>query len=387
MDLTGELVCNERELTDRETNYAADMARELLWKYDRDLALADYVDVQQTLVDLLSTNDPRIEKLKQMLYTYHQLLVASRLSNGALTDLPLQRNLDPNKVVPLPGRLRTLAILIKDTFISLIQFPLFVVPFLFNIPLYIIGMLGANMAENELETQAQMKVFLGIFISFLLYPIYFFIFLWMFRTVPLGGLFAAGVVWLLSKYHAALIDRNYAGLKKLVAAWRVLIGVWLGSRVEMNLNSFVDRAASYAPNPPQVAGLPAGKEAEKYVRPEKLPSRVLVRHVLRQRVQAARALTDTLLELEAADANVDASFWLAERYGGDVLPLSKAEMELPAYERPWPKGRRGAREVVAFLRGRGARLGGTMGGESEYWANASRAAETPGLDKVEFKME
>jgi hypothetical protein len=188
------------------------MARELLWKYHDDLALADYVDVAQTLVDLLSTRgNEKIDKLKATLVTYRQLLFASRLSNHTLARLPLPSNLDPARQVPLPGRIRTLAVLIKDTIVCLIQFPFFILPFLFHIPLYFIGFLGGRMAEEELETQAQMKIFGGVFLSFITYPIAFFIFVWMFRHVPLGMVFAAGAVWLMGRYHAALIDQNYNG--------------------------------------------------------------------------------------------------------------------------------------------------------------------------------
>lgn len=35
-------------LTGRDTSYAAQMARELLWEQERDLNLSDYVDVAQT---------------------------------------------------------------------------------------------------------------------------------------------------------------------------------------------------------------------------------------------------------------------------------------------------------------------------------------------------
>lgn len=135
------------------------------------------------------------------------------------------------------------------------------------------------------------------------------------------------------------------------------------------MNQFVDNVAAFAPNPPAVAGLPPGQEREKYVRPKKLPSRLLVRHVLRMRVQAVREIANTLLELEERDARVKASFWLAERYGGDVLPVDSSD-NVPEYEREWPQGVRDAREVVAFLRGRGARLESPASNE-EYWAAAS----------------
>lgn len=193
----------------RDSAHAAEMARQLLWLHEDSLALADYVDVAQTLVDLFSTDDERVDRLKANLVTYGQLLSASRLSNSALTDLPLDTQLDPSKEVPLPGRLRTLAILIKDTIISVAQFPFFVVPFIFHIPFYLIGIFGAHLAEDEVETRAQNKMFMSVFISFITYPIVFFIFVWLFGRVPMGMVFAAGAVWLLAKYHTALIDQNY----------------------------------------------------------------------------------------------------------------------------------------------------------------------------------
>ncbi|WOO82322.1 Glycerol-3-phosphate O-acyltransferase 2 [Vanrija pseudolonga] len=361
---------------DWDTAFAAQMARQLLWKYEDDLALADYVDVAQTLVDLFSTKDnDRIDRLKGLLVTYRDLLFSSRLSNYDLTDLPLPKSLDPSRPTPLPGRLRTLAILIKDTIVCLFQFPLFIAPFIFNLPIYAIGIWGASLAEDEIESQAQNKIFLGLFLSFLTFPIAFFIFFYLFWSVPFGFVFAAGSVWLLSRYHAALIDSNYNALKKLIAAWRVLVGVWLGPGVEMSLNKFVDSAASFAPNPPAVAGLPPGTPKEKYTKPQHLPSRVLVRHVLRTRVQAARELSDVLLELEDQDARLKAKYWLAERYGGEVTNIDHTD-NVPEYERHWPQRVRGAREVIAFLRGRGARF--ASAGREEHWAAASSGDEGDG---------
>lgn len=194
---------------DWDSSFSAEMARQLLWR--EDLPLSDFVDVAQTLVDVFATRDPRIDKVKATLVAYRRLLFSSRLTNDVLTDLPLPKALDPSADVPLPGRLRTLATLVAKTIISLIQFPLFVIPFLTHLPLYIIGILGAGLAEHELETQAQMKVFLGCFFSILWYPILFFVLRWVFRAIPLGMALAASAVWLLSKYHSALIDQNYQG--------------------------------------------------------------------------------------------------------------------------------------------------------------------------------
>lgn len=159
-------------------------------------------------------------------------------------------------------------------------------------------------------------------------------------------------------------------MKRLVAAWRILIGVWLPRSWEMSLPSFIASAATFAPDPPKIAGLPPNTEPEKYRRPKHLPSRLLVRSVLRVRAEAARELAIALSEIEAQDAQVDASFWLADEFGGEVLKTSKEDEAKPEWERPLPRGVRGGREVVRFLRARGARLASSQKDE-RHWAAAS----------------
>jgi glycerol-3-phosphate O-acyltransferase/dihydroxyacetone phosphate acyltransferase len=147
----------------------------------------------------------------------------------------------------------------------------------------------------------------------------------------------------------------------------VLIGVWWPR--EMPLPSFLASSTVFAPDPPKIAGLPKDAQPEKYKKPKRLPSRVLVRHVLRMRLEAARDLAGTLFELEEKDVQVNASFWLAERYGGEVLKVSKEHEEMSEWERPLPSGRRSGREVVEFLRSKGARLG--TGWYEGHWAVSS----------------
>jgi len=132
-------------------------------------------------------------------------------------------------------------------------------------------------------------------------------------------------------------------MKRLAAAWRVLIGVWWPR--EMPLPSFLASSHLFAPDPPKIAGLPADTKPEKYRRPKYVPSRVLVRHVLRSRLEAARDLANVLFDLEHKDAQVNASFWLADKYGGEVMKVSKDNEALMEWERPLPEGRRGGAET------------------------------------------
>lgn len=182
----------------------ADVSCHLPLQFNRDASLTG------RLVDLLSTaGNERITSLRSLLVTYHRLLTASRLTNEVLTDVPLPRTLDPNRKMSLPNRFLPLWLLTKDSLASLVRLPFFVFPLITHFPVYIVGILGARLVEDELETQAQMKVAFGLILSFLTYPILFFTFWAIFRQLPLGAAIAAGAVLLMSRYHSALIDENY----------------------------------------------------------------------------------------------------------------------------------------------------------------------------------
>lgn len=73
-------------------------------------------------------------------------------------------------------------------------------------PVYIMGRLGARLAEDEQETQAQNKVVFGLLSLLLIYPATFF-FLWaLFWYTPIGALLAATTVYLFAIYHIRTID-------------------------------------------------------------------------------------------------------------------------------------------------------------------------------------
>jgi glycerol-3-phosphate O-acyltransferase / dihydroxyacetone phosphate acyltransferase len=72
-----------------------------------------------------------------------------------------------------------------------------------------LGRLGAQLVEDEEETQAQNKVVFGLLFLLLVYPAAFF-FLWaLFWYTPTGALLAAASVYLLAVYHNKLINDNY----------------------------------------------------------------------------------------------------------------------------------------------------------------------------------
>lgn len=125
------------------------------------------------------------------------------------------------------------------------------------------------------------------------------------------------------------------------------------------------------PPPPQPAG--AGKRGKR--RP---PSRRLIRHVLRARAEAASALSSFLKQLEQSGETkrIRASAHLARTYGTLDQPTEHETSEgfAPALEPGW----RDAREVVRFLRARGAKIADLDHRIEGDWAALSSEGEGEG---------
>ncbi|KAH9485367.1 Glycerol-3-phosphate O-acyltransferase 2 [Psilocybe cubensis] len=306
-----ELVSTSINAPDWDTLYAARMARELLWEKDRSINLEDFVPISQT-------------------------------------------------------------------------------------PVYIMGRIGAKLVENEEETQAQNKVAFGLLSSLLIYPAAFF-FLWaMFWYTSLGALLAATLVYLFAfgvplltllvkattngwlnviSIQYRVIKLLLPSAKRFIAAWRVLVGVWTPKRWDLSMtalsqytkprippaNQWIDRPSTPKPNAsetsPATPGSPTDfnlqNEPQVKTRPARRPpSRRLVRHVLRSRVEAVNALASFFDHLTRAgkDKKVNASPHLAQMYGGDIVP-SKSGADKDVTE-----GWRYASEVLTFLKKRGAKI-------------------------------
>lgn len=216
---------------DWETLYASRMARELLWEGVKPLNLDAFVSVSQmyaffptyaflklmsrsSLVDLLTYPNPCTSSpaLKEALLKYSSLLKASKLTNEALSGLPLPRALDPKVLVPLPSRLSTLAFLVGSTVACAVPLPFFAIPLVVNIPAYVMSRYGAHLAEAEEETQAQNKIVFGLLITAITYSVIFFGIWTLFLLTPLGAALAASAVWLLYTYYTRTIDDFYARL-------------------------------------------------------------------------------------------------------------------------------------------------------------------------------
>lgn len=183
--------------------------------------------------------------------------------------------------------------------------------------------------------------------------------------------------------------------KRLVTAWRILLGVWMPKKWDLSLTAltpyitphipppseFIDKkkTKSGTSTPSQEANLssqiPVAMSAKRPKR--RVPTRKLIRHVLRARLEASRLLATFFAELARSGKQVRASEHLAKLYG--VMP-SSAE---PLRDTPGgvaapaePQGWRDAKEVIRYLRARGANIGQLSVPAEADWAAASSDGES-----------
>ncbi|KAK0240807.1 hypothetical protein EDD85DRAFT_816261 [Armillaria nabsnona] len=371
--LENELIESTINASDWDTLYTARMARDLMWTDEKSINMDEFVIISQTLVDLFSTTDATANfvSVKRNLLEYYSLLQSANLTNSVLSRMPLPRSLDPNVPTPLPSRLITLLILLRDTLACLARLPFFLFPVVVHLPVYVMGRLGARLVEDEEETQAQNKIVFGLLSMMMVYPAAFF-FLWAFLWYSSAGALAAAViVYLFARYHNTLIDDNYEHAKRLYAAWRALVGVWAPKGMDLSLaalsqyttpvlpkeNPWIDRPNSSTPEPsttPTTPGnvptvlpgpsdlLTSNEPPVRSRRKRRPPTRRIMRHVLRARVEAVKALAVFFDQLERAGTGkkVKASRHLARIYGFEE----------------GGEGWRSATEVVRFLRAKGAKI-------------------------------
>ncbi|KAJ4488873.1 glycerol-3-phosphate-acyltransferase [Lentinula edodes] len=396
-DIETELTKHTVNAPDWDTLYAARMARDILWQKDNSINLDDFVAISQTLVDLFSTVDvtTKFNSTRLRLLEYYSLLQTTNLTNSILSTLPLPRDLDPHKPVALPSRLLTLLLFVRDTCSSLVHLPFFLFPLVVHMPVYIMGRFGAHLVEDEEETQAQNKVAFGLFSLFLIYPAAFF-FLWaLFWYTPVGAIIAATTVYMFAIYHNRTITGNYEAARRFITAWRILIGVWAPKKWDLSVTALSLYTTPKTPKENPWVKKPETDPIEQeppptvktYSHPHsrrRPPTRRIMRHVLRARIEAVKALAVFFDQLEHTGERrklkVRASSHLAETYGGlderfhafdSSLPMGKSKVNADV------QGWRYATEVVSFLRKRGAKIPSVNGGgvkeDMEDWALTSDA--------------
>lgn len=174
----------------------------------------------------------------------------------------------------------------------------------------------------------------------------------------------------------------------MIAAWRVLIGVWGPRDWDLPIASLktytkftppppnpwldVNKPPKDAPPPPPAESNPTAEETKLSKPKRKVASRHLVRHVLRARISASQSLSKFLAEINRSGGDVRASAHLAARYStsyGGASDVAKTAQEssqfLPV---DGPTGVRSAREVVRYLKEHGAQIGDLDNASEGDWA-------------------
>merc|ERR1711939_304772 len=197
------------------------------------IPLRHFRQVSQTLANLFSPESPlssQAAAARDSLIAYEAELRKNHYTNSSLNALPLPRILDPLHAAPAPDRLRTLWALTRRTTSSLIFLPFFILPLFAHLPVYLVGKGTQIYLSNPAEPEefAQTKIVFSLFVLlFFVYPITFF-FTWaLFLFTPWGFLIALAWTAAFAHYHTRLVDLNYTRFKKLVAAWRILVALWV----------------------------------------------------------------------------------------------------------------------------------------------------------------
>ncbi|GAA5911387.1 uncharacterized protein JCM6883_000080 [Sporobolomyces salmoneus] len=227
--ITEELIKVTVNAPDWESRNAATMARKILWPDDRNLPLVHLRQIDQSLIDLFAapSPSPALRRLKRLLNAYRDTLQASSLSHLSLSSLPLPATLDPSVPQPLPTRARVFTSICLSTLACLLRLPFFLLPLIVHLPIYLFTRYASSGALEE--DQAQKKVAVGLVLALGSYAAFFGVacaLLWV--SLPYGGAILvslAGTICFVA-YHNRLVDENYRQFQRLLALWRVLVGLW-----------------------------------------------------------------------------------------------------------------------------------------------------------------
>ena len=162
----------------------------------------------------------------------------------------------------------------------------------------------------------------------------------------------------------------------------------------------VPTLSTTSPDPSSSSGAGAVVPTTSRKSNKRPPSRKLVRHLLRARAEAVRRLASFIRRIDKDDVRVSASGFMAKAYGGGLDSLfahgggeietvsGGVEAELN------PTGWRNGKEVVAYLKSKGAMVGkllreGESGEQPYQWDVLSSDGElsSPGSAGVSIKQE
>jgi glycerol-3-phosphate O-acyltransferase/dihydroxyacetone phosphate acyltransferase len=187
-----------------------------------------------------------------------------------------------------------------------------------------------------------------------------------------------------------------ASAKRFVAAWRVLIGVWGPKRWDLSgaavepwtkprerpANQWIQPTpkSDEAANTPKVISVSSPRPKGK----KRPASRSLIRHVLRARLNASRALASYLEELQRSDRLIIASQYVPSLDEETRVPVNKVLGDSStSVGMGVPK--RSAMSAITYLRTKGAKIAQLSARDTSDWAALSSDGEpeTPYDDRSE----
>jgi glycerol-3-phosphate O-acyltransferase/dihydroxyacetone phosphate acyltransferase len=183
-------------------------------------------------------------------------------------------------------------------------------------------------------------------------------------------------------FPGCLLTVLFISAKRLVAAWRVLVGVWAPKSWDLPLAALSQYTTPATPpeNPwiqKTKQTIPTVEEPPvTSVRKRRPPTRRVIRHVLRARAEAAKSLATFFDQLDkGGETKVKASIHLARTYGWVDGTAAEGDNE--------PLGWRHAKEVLFFLRKKGAKVASLQRGIEGEWAALNSDGEISFVDGSE----
>ncbi|KAI8970577.1 glycerol-3-phosphate-1-acyltransferase [Trametes punicea] len=327
---------------DWDTLYVVGAARDILWNDKEHIPASHFVRISQSLVSLFTDPHaaPSVTGARQSLLKYHSLLSYANISHGSLWGiLP-----DPSM---RPSRTRALGIFFRQLLTTLLhpRFVLFLPTLILHLPAYANGLLADRLLgnPNEEETHAQFKavfggvaataVYAGItrvivrrliddappILTALKSPAFLASVLksvwsagrWFFAADPsLSGKARAALgvfsifyisSFVLSHWHNYWVASNYRQLKRLVASWKLMLGIFSPDSSDLHGDQLTPYTVPYIPpsNPfikrrETTEGASSGRVHAPRAKP--VPSRKLIRPLLEARSEATRNLWSFLVD-------------------------------------------------------------------------------------------
>ncbi|KZT03700.1 acyltransferase [Laetiporus sulphureus 93-53] len=345
---------------DWDTVHAARMARDILWKDERNIPMANFAQISQQLIKLFSVSDgpASLRRVKRTLLRYYSFLNFTSLSHSSLSAV-LPDSLSPR--APSTGEaLLTFSRELAGTFLRF-RFLLFLPVFLVHIPAYLLAHLGMRVLSSpyEEETHAQFKAVFGMIGAGISYGVAGSLLVRVLQRLPMSVAFSnesngikdpvaqvlrraavwllcpggplksgiqslvsiCGVAWLLSKWHNRLVGTNYRQFKRLVASLKLLIGLLSPRTADLTPDELQQYAKPPLPpvnpflkrrSPPTSTGQPNGNghsidndfcngsrpANQNEPRPPTPSFRRLMRPLLSARAEATDALAKYLVDVE-----------------------------------------------------------------------------------------